>query len=47
LPIVPILANFFYRSAGQAKAGNYGEILRLLRILLRLDRGAPPGDKTG
>ncbi len=38
LPWVPILANFIYRSAGQAKAGNYREILRLLRVLLRIDR---------
>ena len=42
LPLVPILANFIYRSAGQAKAGNYAEIFRLLRILLRLDKVSPP-----
>ncbi len=41
LPFVPILANFIFRSAGQAKAGNYAEILRLLRILLRIDKGRP------
>jgi hypothetical protein len=35
---VPILANFIYRSAGQAKAGNYREVLRLLRVLLRIDK---------
>ncbi len=47
IPPVPILANFFYRSVGQAKAGNYGEIWRLLRILLRIDKARPPGHQTG
>ncbi len=42
LPWVPILANFFRRAAGQAKAGNFREVLTLLRILLRIDKGAPP-----
>jgi len=47
LPIVPILANFFYRSAGQAKAGNFREVLRLLLVLLGIDKAEPPAKKTG
>jgi GT2 family glycosyltransferase len=45
LPLIPILANFLYRSAGQAKAGNYREILRLLRILVGIDKVKPPPAK--
>ncbi len=41
LPLVPILANFLYRAAGQAKAGHYREVLVLLRVLLRLDKAVP------
>lgn len=47
LPFVPILANFFYRAAGQAKTGNYREVLMLLRILLRIDKVKPPRNKAG
>jgi GT2 family glycosyltransferase len=46
LPFVPILANFFFRAAGQAKAGNYREVLTLLRILLRIDKVAPARGKN-
>jgi len=46
LPLVPILANFFRRAAGQARAGNYREVLTLLRILLRIDKVTPPPSKT-
>jgi GT2 family glycosyltransferase len=43
LPWVPILANFCFRAAGQARAGNYREMLTLLRVLLRIDKVTPPG----
>ncbi len=43
LPLVPILNNFLIRAAGQAKAGNYREVLTLLRVLLRIDKVTPPG----
>jgi GT2 family glycosyltransferase len=46
LPFVPILANFIYRAVGQAKAGNYREILTLLRILLRIDKVAHARNKN-
>ncbi len=47
LPFVPILANFLFRAAGQAKTGNYREVLTLLRILLRIDKVIPVKKRTG
>ena len=47
LPFVPILANFLFRAGGQAKAGNYREVLMLLRILLRIDKVRPPRSRAG
>jgi GT2 family glycosyltransferase len=47
LPFVPILANFFRRAAGQAKAGNFREVQTLLRILLRIDKVTPPRNRPG
>ena len=38
VPLIPILANFFYRFLGQIHAGEYANAITILLITLRIDR---------